>query len=130
MEMAPAPRCRTPPFAGRSTREEDSSMAATEDYTGRVLRVDLSTGRLSDETVDAATMRKFVGGTGLGAKLLYDEVPPGVAWDDPRNRFIIGSGPLGGTRIMGSGTISIVTKGPLTNGATSTQANGYLGAYM
>jgi len=105
-------------------------MAESRDYSGKLLRVDLSTGRLTDETVDPVTMRKFVGGTGLGAKILYDEVPPGVEWDDPRNRLIVGSGPLGGTRIMGSGTISIVTKGPLTNGATSTQANGFLGAYL
>ncbi|MDO8670687.1 MAG: aldehyde ferredoxin oxidoreductase C-terminal domain-containing protein, partial [Dehalococcoidia bacterium] len=99
-------------------------------YEGRVLRIDLSTGEISTETVDAATMRMFVGGTGLGAKILYEEVPPGVEWSDPGNRLIVGSGPLGGTKIMGSGTISIVTKGPLTNGATSTQANGFLGAFM
>jgi len=105
-------------------------MSEPKPYTGKILRVDLSTGQLTDETVDPATMRKFVGGTGLGAKILYEEVPPGVEWDDPRNRLIVGSGPLGGTRIMGSGTISIVTKGPLTNGATSTQANGFLGAFM
>jgi aldehyde:ferredoxin oxidoreductase len=105
-------------------------MSATLDYTGKLLRVDLSKGRITDETIDAATMRTFVGGSGLGAKILYDEVPPGVEWDHPDNRLIIGSGPLGGTRMMGSGTISIVTKGPLTNGATSTQANGFLGAYL
>jgi aldehyde:ferredoxin oxidoreductase len=102
----------------------------TDPGTGRLLRVDLSTGQLTDETIDPATMRTFVGGSGLGAKLLYEEVPPGVEWDDARNRVIVASGPLGGTRIMGSGTISIVTKGPLTNGATSTQANGFLGAYL
>jgi len=94
-------------------------MSDTQGYAGKLLRVDLSTGQMRDEVVDPATMRKFVGGTGLGAKILYDEVPPGVEWNDPRNRFIVGSGPLGGTRVMGSGTISIVTKGPLTNGATS-----------
>jgi len=105
-------------------------MPETQGYTGKLLRVDLSTGQMTDEAVDPVTMRKFVGGTGLGAKILYEEVRPGVEWNDPRNRFIVGSGPLGGTRVMGSGTISIVTKGPLTNGATSTQANGYLGAYM
>jgi aldehyde:ferredoxin oxidoreductase len=99
-------------------------------YTGKLLRVDLSTATMTDETVDPAAMRKFIGGTGLGADILYREVPPGVEWDHPENRLILGSGPLGGTRIMGSGTISIVTKGPMTNGATSTQANGFLGAFL
>ena len=105
-------------------------MSSTAGYTGKVLRVFLSTGQLHDEIVDAATMRAYVGGAGLGAKILYEEVPPGVEWDHPENRLIIGSGPLGGTRVMGSGTISISTKGPLTNGATSTQANGFLGAFL
>ncbi|MBI2865088.1 MAG: aldehyde ferredoxin oxidoreductase, partial [Chloroflexi bacterium] len=102
----------------------------SEGYQGKILRVDLTTGKLWDEMIDAATMRKFVGGIGLAAKILYDEVPPGVEWSDPENRFIVASGPLGGTAVNGSGTISFVTKGPLTNGATSTQANGYLGVYM
>ena len=105
-------------------------MSETAGYTGKLLRVDLSTGRMSDEVIDPATMRAYVGGAGVGAKILYEEVPPGVQWDHPENRLIVGSGPLGGTRVMGSGTISVSTKGPLTNGATSTQANGFLGAYL
>jgi aldehyde:ferredoxin oxidoreductase len=40
------------------------------------------------------------------------------------------SGPLGGTTVPGSGTFSVVTKGSLTEGATSSQANGYFGAYL
>ncbi len=99
-------------------------------YTGRVLRVDLTRGALSTEETDEQTRRKWVGGSGFGAKVLYEEVPPGVEWDDPRNRLIIASGPLAGTSVMGSGTFSAVTKGPMTNGATTTQANGFLGAYL
>ncbi len=99
-------------------------------YAGKFLRVDLTTGQFSDVTFDEPTLRKWVGGSGLGAKILYDEVPAGVAWDDPENRLIIASGPLGGTRVMGSGTISVITVGALTGGSVTTQANGYLGAYM
>lgn len=99
-------------------------------YAGKVLRVDLSAERITEEVLDEATLRKWVGGVGLGAKYLYEEVPPGVEWDDPENRVIVSSGPLGGTKIAGTGTISISTKGCLTNGATSTQANGFMGAYM
>lgn len=103
---------------------------AVPGYMGRVLRVDLAQNRLSDEALDVATLRTWVGGTGLGAKYLYDEVPPGVAWDASENRLMVFSGPLGGTTFMGTGTISIVTKGPMTNGATSSQANGFMGAFM
>jgi len=57
-------------------------------------------------------------------------VPPGVQWADPDNRLIFATGPLGGTTIGGSGTFTVITKGPLTNGATTTQANGFFGAFL
>ena len=60
-----------------------------------------------------------MGGTGLGAKYLFDEVPAGVGWADEENRLILATGPLGGTRIGGSGTVAVVTKGALTNGAAA-----------
>ncbi|MFC1871194.1 aldehyde ferredoxin oxidoreductase family protein [Chloroflexota bacterium] len=99
-------------------------------YRGKVLRVDLSREKLSEEAVDGATLKKYLGGTGLGAKYLYDEVAPGVTWDDPENRFILAVGPLSGTRIAGSGSFSVVTMGAMSGGATSSQANGYFGAYL
>ena len=98
--------------------------------TGKVLRVDLSKGKIWDEALDEATLRKFLGGTGLGVKYLVDEVDPKVNWSDPKNIFFLGSGPLGGSRISGCATISVVTRGALTNGLTSTQANGNFGAYL
>jgi len=99
-------------------------------YAGKFLRVDMSEGKLSDEVFDEATLRKYLGGTGIGSKILYEEVPPDADWSDPVNRVTIGSGPLGGTAVGGSGTISIVTKGALTGGSTSVQANGLFGAYL
>lgn len=101
-----------------------------ESYGSKYLRVDLTSGRIWSEQLDEETYRKYVGGTGYGVKVLYEEVPPGVAWSDPENRLIVASGPLGGTQVNGSGTISVITKGPLTNGAATSQANGFLGAYM
>ncbi len=99
-------------------------------YAGKLLRVDLNSGKTSDQELDEATARKWLGGAGMGMKYLYDEVPAGVTWDDVANRLILANGPLSGTSLGGSGTVSIVAKGPLTNGATSTQANGVLGAYL
>jgi aldehyde:ferredoxin oxidoreductase len=99
-------------------------------FAGKYLRVDMTEGRLSDQTFDEPLLRKYLGGTGVGSKILYDEVPPGAEWSDPVNRVTIASGPLGGTSVGGSGTISVVTKGALTGGATSVQANGLFGAYM
>lgn len=99
-------------------------------YAGRILRVNLATGQMTEEQPNEAALRKWLGGTGLGMKYLYDEVPAGVEWDSPENRLIVCSGPLAGTSVHGGGAISMVTKGPMTNGATSSQANGFLGAFM
>jgi aldehyde:ferredoxin oxidoreductase len=99
-------------------------------YGGKILRIDLTNEQVTKEYLDEAILRKWVGGTGLGAKYLYDEVPAGVEWDEAGNRLILASGPLGGTSIGGSGTVAVVTKGALTNGATASQANGFFGAYL
>jgi aldehyde:ferredoxin oxidoreductase len=101
-----------------------------QEYAGEMLRVDMSSGKVDRFTVSEDTLRSFIGGTGLGAKFLYDEVRPGVDWSDPDNRLIFAIGPLNATAIGGSGSISVVSKGPLTNGAGCSQANGYFGAYL
>jgi len=97
---------------------------------GRMLRVDLTNELITEESLDEAVLRQYIGGAGLGAKVLYDEVPPGVEWADPENRLILATGPLNGTNVAGSGTFCSVTKGCLTNGGASSQANGYFGAYL
>lgn len=99
-------------------------------YNGNILRVDLSKGKTVSETLDEATLRKYVGGASLGIKYVYDEVPPETEWSAHENRLFFGSGPLGGTRIHGSGSIAVVTKGALTNGIASSQANGFFGVFL
>jgi aldehyde:ferredoxin oxidoreductase len=106
------------------------STSRVNGYTSRVLRVDLNHEKITEEYLDEHTLKTYIGGVGLGAKYLYEEVPPGTAWDDPENRLIFATGPLNGTHIAGAGTFCIVTKGPLTNGAASSQANGYFGSYL
>jgi aldehyde:ferredoxin oxidoreductase len=99
-------------------------------YAGKILRIDLSTGEVNEETLQEETLRKWIGGAGLGAKYLYDEIPPDTDCFAPENKLIFTAGPFSGTRIPGSGTFSVSTKGCLTNGATSSQSNGFLGAYL
>jgi len=98
-------------------------------YMGKILRIDLTTGTITVETPDETALQKYIGGSGLGLMYLYKEVPPGVEWSDPENRLMAMSGPLGGT-VGGTGTYSLVTKGSMTNGAASTQANGFWGAFI
>lgn len=99
-------------------------------YWGNALKVDLSTQNIETTRINDEDIRKYVGGVGFGAKILYEEVPPGVQWNDPENRIIIATGPLNGTSFTGSGTFSLVTKAPMTNLAVDTQANGFLGAFL
>ena len=99
-------------------------------YMGKMLRVDLTKELITEEEPDEAKLKNFVGGTGLGVKLLYDEVPGGIQWSDPRNRIIWTTGPLTGTRAPGSGTYAVATKGPLTNLFVASHANGLFGARL
>jgi aldehyde:ferredoxin oxidoreductase len=99
-------------------------------YMGKVLRVNLTNGSIQEESLDPELAEKYLGGSGFGAEYLYREVPPGVEWDDPRNRIIMSSGPMGGVSIAGGGTFCLVTKGPMTNLSVSTQANGFWGAFL
>ena len=70
-------------------------------YEMRILRVDLGNGQIEEERIKPEVARKYVGGTGLGAKFLYEEVPPGVEWSDPKNRMMMCTGPLAGTKVAG-----------------------------
>lgn len=99
-------------------------------YVGKILRVDLTNERITEESLDRKTLRKYIGGTALGAKYLYEEVPPGVEWSDPENRIMFFAGPLSGTRIGGSGIFSVISKGPATNMAGTSQANGFFAAFL
>ena len=105
-------------------------MKIKDGYMGKFLRVDLSAGHIREDALSDDIAEKYIGGTGVGIKYLYDEVPPGVEWNDAANRIIFFSGPLGATRISGTGTFSVVSKGPMTNLAGCTQANGFFGAYL
>ncbi len=99
-------------------------------YAGQLLRVELGNGDITKLDLSPDFGHKWVGGSGFGAKFLYDQVPAGVQWDHPGNRVILASGPLGGTRVNGSGLFSVIFKGPMTNMVGATQAAGFLGAFL
>lgn len=53
-------------------------------YAGRLLRVDLTNEQFVEERLDEESTRKYIGGTGTGAKYLFvfEEGPAGVGWSD------------------------------------------------
>ena len=99
-------------------------------YAGQILRVDLTNERIWTQPLSPQDYRQYLGGVGIGAKILYEEVPPDVQWDHPENRLILATGPLAGLPVWGTGGLTVVTRGAMTNGATSTQANGFFGANL
>ncbi len=84
-------------------------------YEGKLLEVNLTTGATKTSTVEKDTVRKYIGGSGLGAKLMLDRVSPDVDPFSPDNPLFILTGPTSGTTIPGGARFSICAKSPLTN---------------
>lgn len=82
-------------------------------YAGKILRVDLSSGRVTHmPTMDYAD--RFLGGRGIAAKIYWDEVPPAVKAFDPENRLIFATGPLAGFKGVSGSRWQICGKSSLT----------------
>lgn len=97
-------------------------------WSGKVLRVDLSSGRIWTEgTIEK--YRDFLGGTGIGYKVLWDEVPAGSKPFDPANKIIFGVGPLAGTAAPCNGRTAITTLWP-TCSPKPLVATGHMGGHF
>jgi len=83
-------------------------------YAGKILRVNLSSKEIRQWRVDEALLRRFIGGSGLAAKILFDETGPGVRPFDPENLLIFMTGPVTATKVPLSGRYQVVSKSPLT----------------
>jgi aldehyde:ferredoxin oxidoreductase len=99
-------------------------------WMGRILRVDLSTGQTQVEPLDEGLARMYLGGRGLGARLLFSEVGPTVQPLSPENRLIFATGPLTGTRAQTSGRFSVTTKSPLTGTILDANSGGTWGVTL
>ena len=83
-------------------------------YMGRILRVDLTNGKVSEEKLNEDDCRMYLGGSGLATKYLFDEVPEGADPLGADNELIFMTGPLTGTESPSAGRYCVVTKSPLT----------------
>jgi aldehyde:ferredoxin oxidoreductase len=79
-------------------------------YAGKILYVDLTSGKSKTEPLDMEMAKKFIGGCGVGERLLYDVLKPGTAPLSPNNPIIISAGPLVGTPAPASAKIQMLTK--------------------
>ncbi|MEM2935926.1 MAG: aldehyde ferredoxin oxidoreductase N-terminal domain-containing protein, partial [Candidatus Bathyarchaeia archaeon] len=98
-------------------------------YMGRILHVDLSTGKSETEPLREELAKKYIGGIGLGMRLLLDNSKPGIDPLSPENPLVLTTGPLSGTMAPTAGNgIAFVSKSPLTNGVGEAKSHGYFGA--
>ncbi|MFB6161209.1 MAG: aldehyde ferredoxin oxidoreductase family protein [Haloferacaceae archaeon] len=95
-------------------------MAQTRD---RLLRVDLTAGTVESERVPDRWRRRYLGGKGLGARYLYEELDPGVDPLGPDNALLVLLGPLSGY-LPGDARYAAVTRSPLTGAFLDTYAGG------
>ncbi len=85
-------------------------------YCGRVLRVDLSDGTVRDESLDIAVAQGVIGGAGLGAYYLHQEVEASTGPFDAGNLLVFATGPYQATTFAGSAKWSVCARSPLSNG--------------
>lgn len=100
-------------------------------FIGKLLRVDLTSGKMWEEPLDDASLQKYGGQVGIGLKILWDEVPAGVKGKDPENRLVLATGPLTGTATHCSSNFQAITRNPDSGNAVSwTSSHGFWGARL
>ena len=97
-------------------------------YMGTILWVDLGSGAIRHEALDPEMARDFVGGYGIGARLLYDRMPAGADPLGPENILGFVTGPMTGTQCIEGNRSLVVCKSPLTGGWGDANCGGTFGA--
>ncbi len=94
------------------SREERKEMKYG--YQDKILEVDLDTGKFKYSKIDENDKKRFIGGSGLGAKVLFDRLDPGIDPLGPDNLLVLMTGPLTGTNMPGTSRFAFCAKSPLT----------------
>lgn len=96
-------------------------------WVGKVLDIDLSGGTIKTYPLNDKIAQQFIGGRGLGARLLWDEVGPDVDALSPQNVLIFTNGPLTATGYQTSNRFTVSTKSPLTGTILDANSGGFWG---
>src|SRR5262252_4247307 len=83
-------------------------------YHGSFLRIDVSTGIAKRIPIAEHTLRQFIGGSGLGVKLLLDEGAAALDALSPQAPVVFAFSPLVGSPLTTSAKFAVVSKSPLT----------------
>lgn len=97
---------------------------------GKILRIDLRNKKAVAEPLKDNVVRKFIGGRGLGAWILWNELQAGVDPLSPENKLVITVGPLAGTKALGTHRWMAQFKSPLTGTYFRSVGGGFFGAEL
>lgn len=100
-------------------------------YSGKVLYVDLSSGRTRTERLNEEYAKKYIGGIGLGMRLWLANSKAGVDPLSPENPLVLALGPVSGTMFpTGGNGHAFISKSPATNGVGEAVSHGTFGAEL
>jgi len=99
-------------------------------YVNRLLRIQLSDNKITKKELDRSLIKAYLGGRGLGAAFLYNELEKGTDPLDSKNLLCLATGPLTGTPTPYSPKYCTVTKSPLTGTFTRSLSGGHFGPEM
>ena len=94
---------------------------------GRMLKVDLTSGSISAESIPADYLREYIGAAGLGARLLWDDLDPQRSPLDPASPLLFITGPLTGTAGPTTGRFVICGRSPQTGWWGESNIGGFVG---
>lgn len=96
-------------------------------YIGKMAFVDLGTGSIKEEPLDEETCKHFIGGYGLGVRVLYERMKPNADPLGPEAMIGFVTGPLTRTKVPSTSRFAVVAKSPLTNTWNDANSGGYFG---
>ncbi len=94
---------------------------------GKVLRANLTKGDITEEALEEHVARKFVGGRGLGAYILFNELKPNIDPLGPANKLVVATGVMTGIPFPGNSCLNVMAKSPLTGIWGESTAKGFFG---
>lgn len=97
---------------------------------GKLLRINLSTGKVTKEPIADELFRDYIGGRGLATRIFVDEVSPDVDPLGEDNKVLFATGPLSGTPTPTGGRYMVITKSPLTGTIACSNSGGFWGAEL
>jgi aldehyde:ferredoxin oxidoreductase len=99
-------------------------------YAGKILFVDLSTKQAREEILEEKLCRDFIGGYGIGAKIIFDRQKVSVGPLEPENHLGFVTGPLTGTATLFGSRYMVVGKSPLTGTWGDANSGGDFGPHL